>query len=65
MFEEFETGTFLRQKIKQAARTLFNSKGVDQTSIDDITAMLKISEEVIRQHFRSIDDVLEAVWSES
>ncbi len=53
-----------RRNILEAARFLFQQQGYDQTTLQDIKARLGLSETTILAFFTSIDDLLEAVWSE-
>ncbi len=55
----------MRPQIMETARHLFQTKGYDITTFKDITDLLKIKEQLVLKFFRSKDDLLEAVWSES
>jgi AcrR family transcriptional regulator len=48
-----------RERIEQAATRLFVSKGVNETSVRDITREVGISEGALYRHFQSKDDL---VW---
>ena len=52
-------------EILQTAKSLFKSNGFDQTSIEDITAQLNVDRSFFYQHFDSLDQVLEILWSGS
>lgn len=52
-------------QIKEAACELFQSKGFDNTAVNDLLEKLQIEEQVLYSYFQSLDDVLEVVWSES
>lgn len=54
----------IRQKIMETARVLFQRQGFDQTTLQDVTARLQLSEAAVTSVFPSMDDLLEAVWSE-
>lgn len=56
--------TTLRRDIMETARSLFQQQGFDQTTLQDITSRLEVSETIVAAYFPSIDDLLEAVWSE-
>lgn len=51
--------------ILETAKYFFDTKGFDHTSIRDITEYLGIQEELLFNHFKSLDDMLEVIWSES
>ncbi len=55
----------LRPQIMETARHLFQTKGYDNTTFKDITDLLRIKEQLVLKFFRSKDDLLEAVWSET
>jgi len=55
----------LRDRIKSVARELFRTKGFEETSVVDVLERLQISEQLFYSTFSSMDDLLEAVWSES
>lgn len=52
-------------RIVAAARRLFRTKGFDKTSLEDLLEELKMSDRLFFKHFRSMDELLEVVWSES
>lgn len=56
--------TTLRRDIMETARFLFRQQGFEQTTLQDITARLEVSETAVYAYFSSKDDLLEAVWSE-
>jgi AcrR family transcriptional regulator len=51
--------------IKEAALVLFRSQRFKNTSITDLVEYLKIEEGTLFFYFQSMDELLEAVWSES
>ena len=53
-----------RKEIIKTGRTLFRTKGFDNTSVQDVLDILNISEQVFLRFFCSLDDLLEVVWSE-
>ena len=53
----------LELRVIHTARTLFNVKGFDETTIGDITLHLNISTDQFYQHFDSLDEILEILWS--
>jgi len=53
------------EQIKGAARVLFWSQGFKNTSVTDLVEYLQIEEHVFFIYFHSMDELLEAVWSES
>lgn len=55
----------LRKEIMETARSLFTTKGFEQTSLGDITKELNISDKIVFTYFKSVDEILEVVWSES
>jgi len=55
----------IRSRIKDAARELFRAKGFDNTTVADLLNRLQIEEHQFLAVFQSMDDLLEAVWSES
>jgi len=57
--------TDIRSRIKEAARELFRAKGFDNTTVTDLLNRLQIEEHQFFAIFQSMDDLLEAVWSES
>lgn len=54
----------LRCNILQMARELFDTKGFDNTTVHDLIDQLGISETLFFAYFRSLDELLEVVWSE-
>lgn len=54
-----------RFKIMRTACELFRSKGFENTSVADLLKKLQIEEQVFFAHFKSMDELLEVVWSES
>lgn len=54
-----------RVQILKTAKYLFDLKGFEKTSFTDISDKLQMNEQDILFFFQSIDDLLEAVWSES
>ena len=55
----------VRERIKETAQALFRLKGFDNTTANDLIEELQMSEQLFRRHFQSMDELLEAVWSES
>jgi len=53
-----------RHEIVQTARLLFNTRGFDQTTLEDLLRALNIGEGVFLENFNSMDQLLEVVWSE-
>ena len=53
-----------RRDIIETARFLFQQRGFDQTTPQDIAARLGLNETTVATFFPSMDDLLEAVWSE-
>ncbi len=53
------------QQIKEAGRRLFNSQGYENTTIFDVIAKLQMREHEFYLYFKSKDELLEAIWSES
>lgn len=64
MAERVEISSTLKREIIETARSLFNAKGFDQTTVSDITQQLNINDRMIFYHFASLDEILEVVWSE-
>ncbi len=62
--EKHEQSWGLRSQIMVTARQLFNTQGYDNTTLEDISKQLKISDIEVLHFFRSEDELLEAVWSE-
>ena len=54
----------LRKLIIKTARTLFNQRGYDRTTLNQICHSLCIEKEHLLPLFRSKSELLEAVWSE-
>lgn len=65
MAEREKSSQSLEADIIETARLLFKTKGFDHTSLRDITMQLNISDQMISQHFTSLDEILEVVWSGS
>ena len=57
--------SILYNQIKEAGCTLFRSQGFDNTSVTDIVRKLQIREQDFFTFFKSMDELLEVVWSES
>ena len=55
----------LYNQIKEAGCTLFQSQGFDNTTVSDIVQKLQIREQDFFFYFKSVDELLEVVWSES
>lgn len=53
-----------RVKILETALKLFNREGLDRISIRDIAAEIGISDGNLRYHFRTKDDLIEALFNE-
>lgn len=53
------------EAIAMTAEMLFKMKGFENTTIDDITTHLKISESLFFHFFDSLDEVLELLWNGS
>ncbi len=60
-----EALTDMRTRIKDAARELFHAKGFDDTTVSDLLNKVQIEEQQFLAIFQSMDELLEAVWSES
>lgn len=56
--------TNVRRDIIETARLLFKRQGFDRTTMQDIAARLDLNETTVAAFFPSMDDLLEAVWSE-
>lgn len=54
----------MRQDIIETARLVFRRQGFDRTRLQDITDPLGLSEAAFSACFSSMDELLEAVWSE-
>ena len=59
-----EDGADLRGRIKAAACALFDANGFDNTTVDDVLVQVRIDEQRFSSYFRSLDELLEVVWSE-
>ena len=59
-----EDQNHIRQQIKETARLLFNNMGYDAIELTDIACAINVPEDIIKAHFLSKDELLEAVWSE-
>ena len=57
--------SMLYNQIKKTACFLFQSKGFDNTSLNDLIGELNIESQTFFFYFRSMDELLEVVWSES
>ena len=53
------------QQIKEAGSRLFDAQGYENTSVSDVIAKLQIREHEFYLYFKSKDELLEAIWSES
>ncbi len=62
--EKLTKASRLRNKIMEAARQLFKTQGYDNTTLEDISKQLQISDIEVLKYFSSEGDLLEAVWSE-
>ncbi len=51
------------RNIIQTARSLFINNGFDNTTIDDITISLQISDESFGKYFSSLNELLEVLWA--
>lgn len=60
-----EDNAGLRYRIIETACELFQSKGFDNTTVTDLLEVLQIEEQIFYSYFRSKDQLLEVVWSES
>lgn len=61
---EIDRSITLRREIIEIARIVFNQKGFDDTSVLDVAERVNISEQKFTNYFRSLDELLEVVWSE-
>lgn len=52
-------------QIKEAACVLFRSQGYKNTSVTDLVEKMHIEEQTFFKYFKSMDELLEVVWSES
>jgi len=58
------TDNFVDSKeIVAVAEMLFRTNGFDNTTVRDITNRLNISESSFFDHFESVDEILELLWS--
>ena len=57
--------SIMYNEIKEAGCTLFRSQGFEETSVVDLVQKIHIREQDFYIYFRSIDELLEFVWSES
>lgn len=55
----------MHHQIIEAARQLFNAKGFDKTTLEDLIERLGIRPHVFFRYFESMDELLEVVWSGS
>ena len=65
MKEQIGSESILYNQIKEAGCTLFRSQGFENTSVTDIVQKLQIREQDFFFYFKSVDELLEVVWSES
>ena len=65
MKEQIGSESILYNQIKEAGCTLFRSQGFENTSVTDIVQKLQIREQDFFLYFKSVDELLEVVWSES
>jgi|GEM_PF-5274263 len=49
--------------IVETAEMLFQTKGFDNTTVDDIIGHLNISAKLFFHYFESVDEILELLWS--
>lgn len=54
-----------REKIVEAGRHLFGTKGFDKTTIEDLIEIIGTDDEHFFHYFESLDELLEVIWSES
>lgn len=54
----------IRSRIKASACVLFRTKGFENTTVADLIMKLQIDEQMFYSYFRSMDELLEDVWSE-
>jgi len=57
--------SILYNEIKKAGCTLFRSQGFEDTSVTDLVQKIQIREQDFFIYFKSMDELLEVVWSES
>lgn len=57
--------SIIYNQIKEAACVLFQSQRFENTSVTDLVEKLQIEEQTFFLYFRSMDELLEVVWSES
>ena len=65
VYETIQERNQLRKMIIKTARTLFNERGYDHTTLTQICHTLCIEQEHLLPIFRTKSELLEAVWSES
>ena len=53
----------LYRDILKSAKSCFENKGFEQTTVTDICASLHISTSQFSMFFESLDEVLETLWS--
>jgi len=53
-----------KKQIIEAALSLFNQKGIDSTSVNDIILFSKVSRTVFEEHFESKKDLIFEIYSE-
>jgi len=59
-----EIVTFVHyEKIVQTAEMLFRTQGFDNTTVRDITKRLNICDSLFYHYFKSVDEILELLWS--
>lgn len=57
--------SIIYNQIKETACFLFRSQSFENTSITDLVEKLHLKEQDFLLYFRSMDELLEVVWSES
>ena len=62
---QIENESVIYNQIKETGCTLFKSQGFDETSVTDLVQKLQIREQDFFIYFKSMDELLEVVWSES
>jgi len=58
-------GLGVYQQIKEAGRRLFISQGFENTSVFEVMDKLQMKENEFYQYFKTKDQLLEVIWSES
>jgi len=51
------------EKIFTTAETLFQTQGFDNTTVNDITNVLNITDSLFYYYFESVDEILELLWA--